>query len=208
MDQSLISDRGLIFISIYLLSLIIIGYLGKRASKEQSLNDFYLAGRNMGVFVLFLTLYATQYSGNTLIGFAGQAYRQGFTALVSVTFMISVIGAYLIFAPKLYRLSREFNFITIGDYIQHRFNCRILTTFAVILCMVALSNYILTNLKAIGYVTEIVTDSKISFAAGIIGLSIIMVIYETLGGLRSCCLDGCNPGFNSACGSNISFYCH
>ncbi len=185
MNQSLISDKGLIFISVYLLSLLLIGYLGKKASKEQSLNDFYLAGRNMGVFVLFLTLYATQYSGNTLIGFAGQAYRQGFTALVSVTFMISVIGAYLIFAPKLYRLSREFNFITIGDYIQHRFNCRIFTTFAVILCMIALSNYILTNLKAIGYVTEIVTDSRISFATGIIGLSVIMVIYETLGGLRS-----------------------
>ena len=99
MDQSLVSDSGLIFISIYILSLLVIGYLGKRASKEQSLNDFYLAGRNMGVFVLFLTLYATQYSGNTLIGFAGKAYREGFTTLVSVTFMIAVIGAYLIFAP-------------------------------------------------------------------------------------------------------------
>lgn len=185
MEKPLISGNGIIFIAIYLLSLLLIGYLGKRASKEQSLNDFYLAGRNMGLFVLFLTLYATQYSGNTLIGFAGQAYRQGFTALVAVTFMISVIGAYLIFAPKLYRLSREYNFITIGDYIQHRFNCRIFTTFAVILCMIALSNYILTNLKAIGYVTEIITDSKVSFAVGIIGLSVIMVIYETLGGLRS-----------------------
>ena len=185
MEQSLISNNGLIFIGVYLLSLLLIGYLGKKASKEQSLNDFYLAGRNMGLFVLFLTLYATQYSGNTLIGFAGQAYRQGFTTLVAVTFMISVIGAYLIFAPKLYRLSREHNFITIGDYIQHRFNSRVLTTFAVILCMVALGNYILTNLKAIGYVTEIITDSRVSFAAGIIGLSVIMVIYETLGGLRS-----------------------
>ena len=185
MEQSLISNNGLIFIGVYLLSLLLIGYLGKKASKEQSLDDFYLAGRNMGVFVLFLTLYATQYSGNTLIGFAGQAYRQGFTTLVAVTFMISVIGAYLIFAPKLYRLSQEHKFITIGDYIQHRFNSRILTTFAVILCMVALGNYILTNLKAIGYVTEIITDSRVSFAAGIIGLSVIMVIYETLGGLRS-----------------------
>ena len=185
MDQSLLSEGGLIFIGIYICSLLLIGYLGKRASKEQSLNDFYLAGRNMGVFVLFLTLYATQYSGNTLIGFAGRSYRQGFTALVCVTFMISVIGAYLIFAPKLYRLSRKHNFITIGDYIQHRFNCRIFTTFAVILCIIALGNYILTNLKAIGYVTEILTDSKISFATGIIALSVIMVIYETLGGLRS-----------------------
>ena len=139
----------------------------------------------MGVFVLLLTLYATQYSGNTLIGFAGKAYREGFTTLVSVTFMISVIGAYLIFAPKLYRLSRKENFITIGDYIHHRFKCRIFTTIAVIICIISLSNYIVTNLKAIGFVIEIVTDSRISFSTGIIALSVIMVIYETLGGLRS-----------------------
>ena len=154
MEQSLISNNGLIFIGIYLLSLLLIGFLGKKASKEKSLDDFYLRGRNMGVFVLFLTLYATQYSGNTLIGFAGQAYRQGFTTLVAVTFMISVIGAYLIFAPSSTGCRRKHKFITIGDYIQHRFNSRLLTTFAVILCMVALGNYILTNLKAIGYVTE------------------------------------------------------
>lgn len=185
MGNSLVNEGGLIFIGIYILSLLFIGYLGKRASKEKTLNDFYLAGRNMGLFVLFLTLYATQYSGNTLIGFSGKAYREGFTLLVSITFMISVIGAYLLFAPRLYRLSRKHSFITIGDYIQHRFNSRLFTTIAVILCIIALGNYILTNLKAIGHVTVIVTDSRVSFASGVIGLSVIMVVYETLGGLRS-----------------------
>ena len=185
MQQSIVSNAGLVFIGIYISALLLIGYLGKRASTENTLSDFYLAGRNMGVFVLLLTLYATQYSGNTLIGFAGKAYREGFTTLVSVTFMMSVIGAYLLFAPKLYRLSRKENFITIGDFIQYRFNCRIFTTIAVVICIIALSNYIVTNLKAIGLVTEIVTDSRISFSTGIIALSIIMVIYETLGGLRS-----------------------
>ena len=99
--------------------------------------------------------------------------------------MMSVIGAYIIFAPKLYRLSREQKFITIGDYIQYRFNSRVLTIFVVLICVIALGNYILTNLKAIGYIVEIVTESRVSFAAGIISLSVIMVIYETLGGLRS-----------------------
>ena len=185
MSGSLVTNSGIIVICIYILSLLLIGYIGKKASREYTLSDFFLAGRNMGFFVLFLTLYATQYSGNTLIGFAGKAYREGFTTLVSVTFMMSVIGAYLIFAPKLYRLSRKEHFITIGDYIQYRFNSRFFTTFVVIICVIALGNYILTNLKAIGYIVEIVTESRVSFATGIIALSIIMVIYESLGGLRS-----------------------
>jgi len=107
--------------AIYLSSLILIGLLGRLKRKEDSLSDFYLAGRGIGFFVLFFTLYATQYSGNTIIGYAGKAYREGYTILVTVTFMMSVIGAYLLFAPKLYRLSRKLRFINVcelgGDII-------------------------------------------------------------------------------------------
>ncbi len=91
--------------ALYLFSLIGVGIAGRIARKDQSLSDFYLAGRGMGVAVLFLTLYATQYSGNTMIGFAGKAYRGGYQSLVMVVFMSSVIGAYLLYAPKLFKLS-------------------------------------------------------------------------------------------------------
>ena len=83
----LLNTGGIIFMGFYLFSLIGVGLAGRYASKENSMSDFYLADRGMGVFVLFLTLYATQYSGNTMIGFSGRAYRQGFTTLVTVTFM-------------------------------------------------------------------------------------------------------------------------
>ena len=139
----------------------------------------------MGFFVLFLTLYATQYSGNTLIGFAGRAYRNGFTALVTVTFMCSVIGAYFIFAPRLFRLSRKHKFITIGDFIQYRYQSTPLTICITVLSIIALGNYIVTNLKAIGIIVEASTGGAVSFVNGIILLSLIMVIYETLGGMRS-----------------------
>ena len=89
MNSPLLSTNGTIFLLFYLFSLIGIGLIGRFARKDNSMADFYLAGRGMGFFVLFLTLYATQYSGNTLIGFAGKAYRNGFTALVTVTFMCS-----------------------------------------------------------------------------------------------------------------------
>ena len=183
--QPLLGTGGMICMGIYLFSLIGIGLAGRFARKENTMADFYLAGRGMGVFVLFLTLYATQYSGNTLIGFSGRAYREGFTALVTVTFMTVIIGAYLIYAPKLYRLSKKYNFITVGDFIQHRFQSTTLTVTITIIAIIALGNYILTNLKAIGFIIVAATGGQVSFAQGIIVLSLIMVIYETLGGMRS-----------------------
>ena len=58
----LLNTGGIIFMGFYLFSLIGVGLAGRYARKENSMSDFYLAGRGMGVFVLFLTLYATQYS--------------------------------------------------------------------------------------------------------------------------------------------------
>ena len=42
-----------IFISCYLLSLLIIGWYAKKSRKENTLNDFYLAGGGLGFGVLF-----------------------------------------------------------------------------------------------------------------------------------------------------------
>lgn len=51
----------LIIIGVYLLMLPVIGLLGRRMSKEETLKDFYLAGGGLSVVPLFFTLYATQY---------------------------------------------------------------------------------------------------------------------------------------------------
>ena len=64
-----------IAISIYLLLLITVGYLTKQHHERNGLGDFYLAGRNLSGFVLLLTLYATQYSGTTLLGYPGEAFH-------------------------------------------------------------------------------------------------------------------------------------
>ena len=184
-NAALLGPGGITFLGMYILSLILIGWYGKKARTENSLSDFYLAGRGMGFLVLFLTLYATQYSGNTLVGFAGRAYREGFHAIVLVTLLSSAVGAFIVYAPRLYRLSQKYNFITPADYIHHRFKNNPLTILVASLCLMALANYVLTNLKAIGYIVVAVTGGAIPFAYGVIALSLVMVIYETLGGMRS-----------------------
>ena len=185
MDNAMLSTSGIYFLLGYLASMILVGIAGKFASKEASMKDFYLGGAGFGVTILFLTMYATQYSGNSLIGFAGSAYRSGWFFLVSVTFMIAVVGGYLIYAPRLYPLAKAKGFITVGDYINHRYNYKILTYIIVAIGIFALCNYMLTNLKAIGYILETVTGGMVGFTEGIIAMAIIMVVYETLGGMRS-----------------------
>ena len=86
-STGLLGTGGFVVVSVYLVILILLGWLGHRAKKENSLADFYLGGRGLGLMVLLLTLYATQYSGNTMLGFVGSAYRQGYQFLVAVTFI-------------------------------------------------------------------------------------------------------------------------
>ena len=85
------SDTVFWFVIIYLCALPFIGILGRLRSQEASLKDYYLAGGMLSTLPLFLTLYATQYSGNTLFGFAGNAYRAGPVTLFTALGMMSVI---------------------------------------------------------------------------------------------------------------------
>ena len=176
---------ALVTIVLYLFSMIFIGWLARRKRRNNNLTDFYLAGRSLGVVALFLSLYATQYSGNTLFGYTGTAYRIGFGWTVSLLFMFSVIVGYLLFAPRLIILARSYNFITPGDYIAYRFRSPSLTLVTTLLMIYVLANYTLAQLKAMGAAVQGITQGSVPAAYGIVMLAIIMVIYETLGGMRS-----------------------
>ena len=176
---------ALIAIAFYLVSMIGVGWYARKRRQSNSMADFYLAGRSLGLGVLFLTLYATQYSGNTLFGYTGKTYRIGFEWTASVLFMFSIIPGYLLFAPRLVALARRESFITPGDYISHRFASPALTLLSTVVMIYALCNYALAQLKAMGAAVEGITDGAVPGAYGIVALAVIMVVYETLGGMRS-----------------------
>lgn len=177
----------LIFIGCYLASLVVIGVIGYQSRREDSLRDFYLAGNGIGFVVLLLTLYSTQYSGNTLFAFTGKTYRVGFAWTVSIHFMTAIVVFYLLLAPKLYRLAKEHTFITPADFVEHRFHSPALSCVTSLLMVVAIANFLLAQLMAMGNAIEGLTtiDPEVAFAAGVIILALTIVVYETLGGFRA-----------------------
>jgi hypothetical protein len=47
-DEALLGTGGMIFMGLYLLSLLLVGVMGRMARKENTLADFYLSGRTWG----------------------------------------------------------------------------------------------------------------------------------------------------------------
>ncbi|MBP2258870.1 sodium:solute symporter family protein [Virgibacillus alimentarius] len=187
MDLAFSGWSGILILVVYGLLMLGVGlftYL-KNRNIHESLDEYYLGGRGLGVMVLFFTFFATQYSGNTVVGYPPSAYRQGFEYLVSVPFFIMIIMAYLLFAPRLYKLGKKYNLITPSQWFEKRFKSKAVTILASLLMLYGLGNYLLEQLIAIGQGVSGLTGGTIPYQVGVIFFVIIMVIYGWLGGMRS-----------------------
>jgi Na+/proline symporter len=179
---------GVIGLGVYLVALVGVAEVAKQAKLDASPSDHFLAGRTLGSFVLFMTLYATAYSGNSLLGYPGRAYRSGFEFIMATGFMMSIIVVFQILVPKLRPLSVRHGFVTPGDWIRLRFQgpwVRTLRWAVAILMSLALANFLLAQLKAMGEVASLVTAGRIPYEGGVIGLAAVILFYETRGGMRA-----------------------
>jgi len=180
---------GLVGLAVYLGVLFIIGALARRARRGNDPADHFLAGRDLGVLVLFLTLYATAYSGNSLLGYPGEAYRRGYSWVMATGFMMSIIVVFHALVPKLRPLAVRYAFVTPGDWVRHRFcgetGGRALLFGVAALMSIALANFLFAQLKAMGVLAAQVTGGTISYEAGIVILAGVVLIYETVGGMRA-----------------------
>jgi len=170
---------------LYVVVLLAVGAFGRRARQSDTMSDHFLAGRSIGFFVLLLTLFATQYSGNSLSGFPGKTYRSGLAYIMSVTFMVSIVTGYLLFAPKLFRLARERNYLTPTDFLADRFGSPTLNVVSAAIFIFALGNFLLAQLTALGHAFSGLTDGALSYEKAILIGAGVILAYELLGGMRA-----------------------
>ncbi len=188
------------------MSLLVIGWLANRSSHESSIKDYYLAGSSLGFLTLFFTLYATQYSGNTLLALPGKAYRSGFAGLGVMFAVMAVPVVYSSFAPKLNALAQRHRFITVGDFLQWRYQHRLLRALVNIVLVITLVSYALGNFKAIGLLLESASGGAVSFVMAVLCLALVMAIYESLGGMRGVVWTDVLQGMMLLCGCLVIYF--
>jgi SSS family solute:Na+ symporter/sodium/pantothenate symporter len=180
---------GVLVLGAYAVLMLAIGWwAGRGGETSSSARSYYLAGGGLGFVALFFTLYATQYSGNSIVGYAPEAYRSGFTWWQSVPFMIAVIATYLLFAPRLYVVAKREGFITPTDWVRHRFGSGKLIVLVAILMLWGLANYLLEQLVAMGQGIAGLTGTTVPYEIGVIAFVLVMLIYSWSGGMRAVAL--------------------
>ena len=149
---------GVVGLGAYLVLLFTIAALARRARRSDSPSDHFLAARELGVLVLFFTLYATAYSGNSLLGYPGEAYRRGFSWIMATGFMLSIIVVFHALVPRLRPIAVSEEFVTPGDWVRYRFagerGARALLLAVSVLMTLALANFLFAQLKAMGELAE------------------------------------------------------
>ena len=88
-------------------------------------------------------------------------------------------------APRLYRLARLREYITPCCYIRERFSDSRVTSFVTGCYLIPMAIYVLAQIKSISTLMAGLTGSKSAAFASTGVLTAIMLLYESLGGLKS-----------------------
>jgi SSS family transporter len=175
---------ALIILSLYLLSNIFIGYFAYRSGETWTARDYFLGGKSTGALVLFFAMLATKFSGNTFFGLPGQSYRVGLMAVTLIPFTIAISLGFLAYAPRLYVLSKKYDYLTPSDFYADRFDSRLLRLLTAVFLIITVIPYLMIQTTAMGHAFVGFTGGRYSFATGVIYIFTGMLIYVLLSGWR------------------------
>lgn len=175
---------ALVILSLYLLSNILIGYFAYRSGETWTARDYFLGGKSTGAVVLFFAMLATKFSGNTFFGLPGQAYRVGLMAATLIPFTVAISLGFLSYAPRLYVLSKKYDYLTPSDFYADRFNSQTLRFWTACLFILTVIPYLMIQATAMGHAFVGFTGGRYSFATGVIYIFAVMLSYVLLSGWR------------------------
>ncbi len=168
--------------AVYLSLLVVIGLFAYRFS--HNLEDFILAGRRLGPWVVAISAVASDMSGWLLLGLPGEAFRQGLSlAWVLIGCMAGTFFNWTVLAKRLRRYSEILGAITLPDFLQERFRGQgaitlRLASLAVIVVFYTL--YIAAQFKAAG--KTISSTFPLDYHQAVVLGAAVIIFYTMMGG--------------------------
>ncbi len=175
-------------IAAYLLLTLLVGYYGGFHG-EKTPEDYFLANRSIGAIVMLFTFIASNFSAFFFMGFAGAGYRIGYSYYAMMAFGTAFAAlAFYFIGFRTWQFGKIKGYITppemIGDFTQ---NNTLKILFMIILVFFTLP-YIAIQPMGAGYILSTLTGGQIPYFAGAVILTVFIVIYVFVGGMRTVAL--------------------
>lgn len=165
----------------YACAMIALGIYVSRQAKSSS--DFFVAGRGLGAGLIATTLLAANIGAGSTIGATGLGYRAGLAAWwwVGAAGIGSLLLA-LTIAPKIWRVARDHNLYTVGDYLEFRYSKSVRGLAAALLWIGSL---IIFAGQLIGGSVLLNVVAGVGKTTGHVIAAMVVTVYFSLGGLHT-----------------------
>ncbi|MEN1784826.1 MAG: sodium:solute symporter [Bacteroidota bacterium] len=147
--------------------------------KQKNTEDYFLAGRNIGWFVVGASIFASNIGSEHVVGLAGNGAGDKMPLLIYELHAWLVLMLGWVFLP-FYARSGVF---TMPEFLEKRFDSRSRW----VLSMVSLVAYILTKVSVTIYAGGVVVSAllDIPFWIGAVATVVLTGVYTVLGGMRA-----------------------
>ena len=173
----------LVFVGLYWSYCIFWGVKGHLQAKTAS--DYFLAGRGISIWVFILAATATSFSGWTFMGHPGLIYRDGFPYAYASFYAITIPFTGVMFLKRQWMIGKRFGFITPGEMLSDYFKSDFIRILVVLVALVFSVPYLGIQLRASGFLFNVLTDGMFSVNVGMWALSAVVFLYVATGGLRA-----------------------
>jgi SSS family solute:Na+ symporter len=159
---------------------VVIGISLYASRKEDTSEDYFLAGRNLSWWLIGFSLIASNISTEHFVGMAGRGYELGL-AIASYEWMaaVTLVVVALVFLPK----SLRSGIYTIPEYLEYRYN----STARAVMAGFMMVAYIFVALASVLYSGALALKSifNINLVQGIWLIGILAGVYTIYGGLKA-----------------------
>jgi SSS family solute:Na+ symporter len=153
-------------------------YVSRRVRRA---GDFFVAGRSLSGGLVFVTLLAANIGAGSTVGATGLAYQHGLSAWWwSGSAAIGCLCLGLFVAPRMHRLAAERGLLTVGDFLEGRYDRSVRGLVAAILWLGTLA-ILAGQLIAMAWALEVVLGLPKAWGCLLSGL--VLVAYFSGGGL-------------------------
>jgi SSS family solute:Na+ symporter len=169
----------------YLLVALAVGLVAYRLT-ERTAEDFYLASRTFGTVVLLFTVFATLLSAFTFFGGPDTSYAYGPEWILVMGLMDGIIFAVLwyVIGYKQWLLGQKHGYVTLGEMLGDRFGSTAVRALVAGVSLFWLFPYVMLQQIGAGGALASLTDGVFPFWAGATLVTVFMILYVALAGMR------------------------
>ena len=175
---------ALISISIYLVLAFIIGVLAGRGRSFFSLSEYAVGDRSFNFFIMWFLMGGTIFSAFAFLGGPGWAFSKGAASFYILVYCTLGLMPWYVIGPKVSKIGKKNNYITMGDFLGDRFQSKILTILVGFVAILAFIPYLTLQIKGMAYIFNVLTYGNIPYWLGALFSFGIVVLYVATSGVR------------------------